>query len=81
MPEPEPLTPEQEEEQRAILERRELFRQNYLKRKASGKQKEYERRTYENRKTRIAAYKAAMFEDGAVLGSAALAPLPVSANQ
>ena len=71
------LTPEQEEEQRLILERRELFRQNYLKRKASGKQQEYERRTNARRKEKLAAYKTAMLEDGVVLGANALAPLPM----
>ena len=81
MPESEPLTPEQEEEQRAILERRELFRQNYLKRKASGKQKEYDRRYREKHNARIAKNKASLFEDGAVLGANALTPLPVSVNQ
>ena len=37
-------TPEDEEELRLTLERREKYRQNYLKRKASGKQQEYDRR-------------------------------------
>jgi len=69
-----PLTPEQEEEQRRILERRERFRQNYLKRKASGKQKEYEQRYEEKRKARYAANKTALLAEGTVLGSDALTP-------
>ena len=76
-----PPTPEDEEELRKVLERREKFRQNYLKRKASGKQQEYERRYREKYQARIAANKAALLEDGAVLGAAALAPLPVAVDQ
>jgi DNA invertase Pin-like site-specific DNA recombinase len=76
----EPPTPEDEEELRKVLERREKFRQNYLKRKASGKQQEYDRRYREKHNARIAANKASLFEDGAVLGAAALAPLPVAGN-
>ncbi len=79
--EAEPPTPEDEEELRRALERREKFRQNYLKRKASGKQKEYEQRTAENRKARIAANKAALFEDGAVLGANALVPAAVGVDR
>jgi len=75
--EAEPPAPEDEEELRKVLERREKFRQNYLKRKASGKQKEYEQRYDEKRKARLAANKAALFEDGAVLGANALAPVAV----
>jgi len=76
-------TPEEnaigEEELRLTLERREKYRQNYLKRKASGKQQEYDRRYREKHNARIAANKAALFEDGAVLGATALAPVPVAA--
>ena len=68
------LTPEQEEEKRRILERRERFRQNYLKRKASGKQKEYEQRYEGKRKARYAANKTALLAEGTVLGSDALTP-------
>ena len=75
IPEADPtLTPEQEEEQRKIMERRERFRQNYLKRKEIGKQQEYERRYNEKRKARYAASKAALFAEGAILGSDALTP-------
>jgi len=74
-------TPEDEEELREVLGRREKFRQNYLKRKTSGKQQEYDRRVAEKRKKQIAAYKAALLKDGSVLGVASLAPLPVAVNQ
>ncbi len=70
-----PPTPEDEEELRKVLERREKFRQNYLKRKASGKQQEYDRCYREKHNARIAANKAALFEDGAVLGANAFAPI------
>ncbi len=79
MPETEPLTPEQEEEQRAIWERRERFRQNYLK-QASGKQQEYDRKYAEKHKARLDAKRAMMLEDGAVLGARALAPVAVGEN-
>ena len=49
------LTPEQIEEQRKIEERKERLHQNYLKRKANGKQKEYEERTKAKRKAKIDA--------------------------
>jgi len=78
MPEPLPLTPEQEEEQRLILQRRAKYRQNYLKRKANGKQAEYDRRYKEKVKARKAATKAALLEDGVVLGASSVAPVPVS---
>gem|GEM_PF-489774 len=78
MPEPLPLTPEQEEEQRLILQRREKYRQNYLKRKESGKQAEYDRRYKEKVKARKAAVKAQLLEDGVVLGASSVAPVPVS---
>ena len=65
-----PPTPEDEEELRQVLERREKYRQEYLKRKESGKQKEYEQRYNAKRQARLAANKAALFEDGAVLGAA-----------
>jgi len=47
--EAEPPAPEDEEEIRKVLEQREKFRQNYLKRKASEKQKEYEQRYNEKK--------------------------------
>jgi hypothetical protein len=63
------------------LERREKYHQNYLKRKANGKQQEYDRHYREKHQARIAANKASLFEDGAVLGAAAVAPLPVAVAQ
>jgi len=62
------------------LELREKFRQNYLKRKASGKQQEYDRRTAEKKRAQIAAGRAAMLGDGFVLGANALAPVAVGEN-
>ena len=76
-----PPSPADEEELRKVLERREKFRQNYLKRKASGKQQEYDRRYREKHNARVAANKAALFEDGAALGANALAPVTVAVNQ
>ena len=70
-------TPEDEEERRKILERRERNRQNYQNRKANGKHKEWERKYAEKRKARLNENKAALLEDGAVLGANALAPLAV----
>ena len=46
--------------------------------KESGKQQEYDRRAAEKKRAQIAASKEAMLADGVVLGSAALAPLPVA---
>ena len=51
------LTPEQEEEQKMQEERREKFKQNYQKRKANGKQQEYEERTKEHHRAMITAKK------------------------
>lgn len=70
-----PPIPEDEEELRKVLERRKKYRQLYLKRKESGKQQEYDRRYREKHDARIAANKAALLEDGAVLGADALAPV------
>jgi DNA invertase Pin-like site-specific DNA recombinase len=52
----------QEEERRKIEERKDRLHRNYLKRKASGKQKEYERRYEQRRKERYAERKAAAYE-------------------
>ncbi len=71
----EPLKSEDEEELCKVLERREKFRQAYLKRKASGKQQAYDRRYRERHNARIAANRAAVLADGAVLGASALAPV------
>jgi len=53
------LTPEEQAEQKKLQERRERFHRNYLKRKANGKQKEYEERTKAKRKAKIDAMKNA----------------------
>lgn len=55
-----PLTPEQQEEIRKAEKRRERFRQNYLKRKESGKQREYEERIKAAKKADIESKKAAI---------------------
>lgn len=59
----------QEEQRRKILERQERLHQNYLKRKASGKQQEYDRKYNERRKAKSQIAKAA-----ALVESAASAP-------
>ena len=51
------LTPEQVEEQRKIEERKERLHQNYLKRKANGKQKEYDDKYKAKRKAHVDALK------------------------
>jgi len=76
-----PLAPEDEEELRKVLELREKFRQNYLKRKASGKQREYDRRAAEKKRAQIAAGREAMLEDGFMLGANALAPVGAGGNK
>jgi hypothetical protein len=58
-----------EEEERKVLERRERLHQAYLKRKENGKQAEYEKKYNERRRNNLAAKKAALFDDGAVLGA------------
>ena len=54
------LTPEEQEEIRKREERKERLHQNYLKRKANGKQKEYEARIKEQKKAEIEAKKEAI---------------------
>ncbi len=54
------LTPEQLEEQRKREERKEKLHQNYLKRKANGKQKAYEERIKAEKKAQIDAQKEAI---------------------
>ena len=54
------LTPEEQEAQRKAQERKEKLHQAYLRRKASGKQQEYDRKYNEKRKARIEAEKAAL---------------------
>ena len=51
------LTPEELEELRKREERKERLHQNYLKRKANGKQKEYEERTKAKKKAEVDARK------------------------
>ena len=57
---PVPLTPEELEEIRKREERKDRLHQNYLKRKANGKQKEYEERTKAKKKAEIEARKQAI---------------------
>jgi len=47
------ITPVEQEELRKREERKERLRQNYLKRKANGKQKEYEERTKAKKKAEM----------------------------
>ena len=54
------LTPEEQEAQRKEQERKEKLRQAYLRRKASGKQQEYDRKYNEKRRARMQAEKAAL---------------------
>ena len=54
------LTPEELEEIRKREERKDRLHQNYLKRKANGKQKEYEERTKAKKKAEIEARKDAI---------------------
>lgn len=54
------LTPEELEEIRRREERKDRLHQNYLKRKANGKQKEYEERTKAKKKAEIEARKQAI---------------------
>ena len=54
------LTPEELEEIRKREERKDRLHQNYLKRKANGKQKEYEERTKAKKKAKIEARKQAI---------------------
>ena len=57
---PVPLTPEEQEELRKKEERKDRLHQNYLRRKANGKQKEWEERYNAKRKAKIEAAKAAI---------------------
>ena len=50
---PVPLTPEEQEELRKKEERKDRLHQNYLRRKANGKQKEWEERYNANRKAQV----------------------------
>ena len=55
---PVPLTPEEQEELRKKEERKDRLHQNYLRRKANGKQKEWEERYNAKRKAQVEAAKA-----------------------
>ena len=55
---PVPLTPEEQEELRKKEERKDRLHQNYLKRKASGAQKQYEDKIKANKKAEMDAKKA-----------------------
>lgn len=57
---PVPLTPEEQEELRKKEERKDRLHQNYLCRKANGKQKEWEERYNAKRKAQREAAKAAI---------------------
>ena len=57
---PVPLTPEKQEELRKKEERKDRLHQNYLRRKANGKQKEWEERYNAKRKAQREAAKAAI---------------------
>ena len=57
---PVPLTPEEQEELRKTEERKDRLHQNYLRRKANGKQKEWEERYNAKRKAQREAAKAAI---------------------
>lgn len=57
---PVPLTPEEQEELRKKEERKDRLHQNYLRRKANGKQKEWEERYNAKRKAKMEAAKAAI---------------------
>ena len=57
---PVPLTPEEQEELRKKEERKDRLHQNYLRRKATGKQKEWEERYNAKRKAQREAAKAAI---------------------
>ena len=57
---PVPLTPEEQEELRKKEERKDRLHQNYLRRKANGKQKEWEERYNAKRKAKMEVAKAAI---------------------
>ena len=57
---PVPLTPEEQEELRKKEERKDRLHQNYLRRKANGKQKEWEERYNAKRKAQMEAAEAAI---------------------
>ena len=62
------LTPEEEEELRKREARKDRLHQNYLSRKANGKQKEYEDKVKEKRKAEIEAKKEAIRQEDIAKG-------------
>ena len=62
------LTPEEQEEQRKREELRARLHQNYLKRKANGKQKQYEENRKEKRRAEVAAMNQAIREENMAKG-------------
>ena len=62
------LTPEEEEELRKREARKDRLHQNYLRRKANGKQKEYEEKVKEKRKAEIEAKKEAIRQEDIAKG-------------
>ena len=60
---PVPLTPEEQEELRKKEERKDRLHRNYLRRKANGKQKEWEERYNAKRKAKMEAAKAAILAE------------------
>ena len=62
------LTPEEEEELRKREARKDRLHQNYLRRKANGKQKEYEDKVKEKRKAEIEAKKEAIRQEDITKG-------------
>ena len=62
------LTPEEQEEQRKREELRARLHQNYLKRKANGKQKQYEENRKEKRRAEVAAMNQAIREEDMAKG-------------
>ncbi|MCL2699941.1 MAG: DUF4368 domain-containing protein, partial [Defluviitaleaceae bacterium] len=77
VPEPEidpDVLAEQEAERLKVEARKDRLHENYMKRKANGKHKEWERKYEPRRKALIEEKKAELFAEGAVLGANALTP-------
>ena len=62
------LTPEEEEELRKWEARKDRLHQNYLRRKANGKQKEYEEKVKEKKKAEIEVKKEAIRQEDIAKG-------------
>jgi DNA invertase Pin-like site-specific DNA recombinase len=67
------IVAEQEEARRIIEVRKDRLHQNYLRRKANGKQKEWERKYAKRRKALKAERRAVLFDEGLKLGKNATA--------